>query len=59
MRILVLGVGKTGKLVAEVAAEHGHSVHVLDAKENMTAALTAPFVADFDIVESTLPRRKP
>src|ERR1700742_3067598 len=51
MRILVLGVGKTGKLVAEVAAERGHSVHVLDAKENKdAAALTAPFVAGFDIV---------
>jgi 4-hydroxy-tetrahydrodipicolinate reductase len=51
MRILVLGHGKTGKLVAEVAAEHGHSVHVLDAKENKeAAALTAPFVAGFDVV---------
>ena len=51
MRILVLGVGKTGKLVAEVAAERGHSVHVLDAKENKdAAALTAPFVAGFDII---------
>ena len=51
MRILVLGVGKTGKLVAEVAAERGHSVHVLDAKENKdAAALTAPFVAGFDTV---------
>ena len=51
MRILVLGVGKTGKLVAEVAAEHGHSVHVLDATENKeAAALTAPFVAGFDVV---------
>jgi len=51
MRILVLGVGKTGKLVAEVAAERGHSVHVLDAKENKdAAALTAPFVTGFDVV---------
>jgi len=51
MRVLVLGVGKTGKLVAEVAAERGHSVHVLDAKENKDgAALTAPFVAGFDVV---------
>src|ERR1700749_3691445 len=51
MRILVLGVGKTGKIVAEVAAEHGHSVHVLDAKENKdAAALTAPFVAGFDVI---------
>jgi len=51
MRILVLGVGKTGKLVAEVATERGHSVHVLDATENKdAAALTSPFVAGFDVV---------
>jgi 4-hydroxy-tetrahydrodipicolinate reductase len=51
MRVLVLGHGKTGKLVAQIAAEHGHSVHVLDAKENpAAAALTAPFVAGFDVV---------
>ena len=57
MRMLVLGHGKTGKLVAEVAAEHGHSVHVLDAKENKdAAALTAPFVAGFDtVVDFTTP----
>ncbi|XWK70317.1 4-hydroxy-tetrahydrodipicolinate reductase [Tunturiibacter gelidiferens] len=51
MRVLVLGMGKTGKLVATVAAEHGHSVHVLDAKENAgAAALTPPFVSGFDVV---------
>lgn len=51
MRVLVLGVGKTGKLVASVAAAHGHSVHVLDATENKNAAaLTPPFVAGFDVV---------
>jgi len=51
MRMLVLGMGKTGKLVAEVAAERGHSVNVLDAKENAAAAaLTPPFVAGFDVV---------
>ena len=51
MRMLVLGHGKTGKLVAEVASERGHGVHVLDAKENpRSAALTAPFVAGFDVV---------
>lgn len=51
MRILVLGQGKTGKLVAQVAAERGHSVNVLDAKENANAsALTPPFVAGFDVV---------
>ena len=49
MRILVLGQGKTGKLVAAVAVERGHGVHVLDAKENANAsALTPPFVAGFD-----------
>jgi 4-hydroxy-tetrahydrodipicolinate reductase len=57
MRILVLGHGKTGKLVAEVAAEHGHSVHVLDARENKdAAALTPPFVIGFDtIIDFTTP----
>jgi 4-hydroxy-tetrahydrodipicolinate reductase len=51
MRILVLGAGKTGKLVAQVATERGHSVYVLDAKENKeAAALTLPFVAGFDVV---------
>lgn len=51
MRVLVLGHGKTGRLVAEVANERGHSVHVLDAKENPgAAALTHPFVAGFDVV---------
>jgi 4-hydroxy-tetrahydrodipicolinate reductase len=51
MRILVLGQGKTGKLVAEVAAERGHSVHVLDELENQSAgALTPPFVAGFDVI---------
>jgi 4-hydroxy-tetrahydrodipicolinate reductase len=57
MRILVLGAGKTGKLVAEVATERGHSVHVLDAKENKdAAALTAPFVTGFEaIIDFTTP----
>lgn len=51
MRILVLGHGKTGKLVAEVANERGHGVHVLDAKENKNAAaLTPPFLSGFDVV---------
>jgi 4-hydroxy-tetrahydrodipicolinate reductase len=51
MRILVLGQGKTGKLVADVAAERGHGVNVLDELENTGAtALTPPFVAGFDVV---------
>ena len=57
MRILVLGHGKTGKLVAQTATERGHSVHVLDAKENPNAqALTHPFVAGFDtVIDFTTP----
>ncbi|HEY0262939.1 MAG TPA: 4-hydroxy-tetrahydrodipicolinate reductase [Granulicella sp.] len=57
MRVLVLGHGKTGKLVADVAAEHGHGVHVLDAKENKDAsALTPPFVTGFDaVIDFTAP----
>ena len=57
MRILILGAGKTGKLVAQTAAQHGHSVHVLDAKENRDAsALTPPFVAGFDaVIDFTTP----
>ncbi len=51
MRILILGAGKTGKLVSDVATERGHSVYVLDAKENKeAAALTFPFVTGFDVV---------
>lgn len=51
MRILVLGHGKTGRLVADVAHQRGHGVHVLDAKENANAAaLTAPFITGFDVV---------
>src|ERR1700754_4307779 len=51
MRVLVLGHGKAGKLVAEVAAETRPSGHALDAKKNANAsALTPPFVAGFDVV---------
>jgi 4-hydroxy-tetrahydrodipicolinate reductase len=57
MRILVLGQGKTGKLVAEVAARRGHSVHTLDINENREAsALTPPFVTGFDVaIDFTTP----
>jgi 4-hydroxy-tetrahydrodipicolinate reductase len=51
MRLLVLGRGKTGSLVAEVARERGHSVTVLGGAENAGgAALTASFVGGFDAV---------
>ena len=57
MRILILGQGKTGKLVADVAAERGHGVHVLDAKENPNAAaLTPMFLVGFDaVIDFTTP----
>ncbi|HTD57189.1 MAG TPA: 4-hydroxy-tetrahydrodipicolinate reductase [Silvibacterium sp.] len=51
MLFLVLGRGKTGSLVAEVAHEHGHGVRVVGEEENGNAsALTAPFLAQFDVV---------
>ncbi len=51
MLILVLGRGKTGSLVAEVARERGHSVRTLDIDENAhAAALTAPNLAGVDVV---------
>jgi 4-hydroxy-tetrahydrodipicolinate reductase len=49
--ILVLGKGKTGSLVAEVARERGHGVRALDIDENQHAsALTAPNLAGVDVV---------
>jgi 4-hydroxy-tetrahydrodipicolinate reductase len=51
MLILVLGKGKTGTLVAEVARERGHGVRALDITENEHAsALTAPSLAGVDVV---------
>jgi 4-hydroxy-tetrahydrodipicolinate reductase len=51
MLILVLGKGKTGSLVAEVARERGHGVRALDINENLHAsALTAPNLAGVDVV---------
>jgi 4-hydroxy-tetrahydrodipicolinate reductase len=51
MLILVLGKGKTGSLVAEVARERGHGVHALDINDNQGAcALTAPNLASVDVV---------
>jgi 4-hydroxy-tetrahydrodipicolinate reductase len=58
MRILVLGQGKTGKLVAQVAEERGHSVRGLDVPENADArALTPAFLANFDVaIDFTTPQ---
>jgi 4-hydroxy-tetrahydrodipicolinate reductase len=49
MLFLVLGKGKTGSLVTQVARERGHGVRVLDLTENRHAsALTAPELASID-----------
>jgi 4-hydroxy-tetrahydrodipicolinate reductase len=51
MQFLVLGKGKTGTLVAEVAQERGHSVRALDVTENANAsALTAAALSGIDVV---------
>jgi 4-hydroxy-tetrahydrodipicolinate reductase len=49
MQFLVLGKGKTGSMVAEIALERGHSVRALDIDENPHAsALTAANLAGVD-----------
>ncbi|HEX3986002.1 MAG TPA: dihydrodipicolinate reductase C-terminal domain-containing protein, partial [Acidobacteriaceae bacterium] len=57
MLFLVLGRGKTGSLVADVAHERGHGVRVVGEEENRNAAaLTAPFLASFDaVIDFTTP----
>jgi 4-hydroxy-tetrahydrodipicolinate reductase len=57
MQILLLGRGKTGSLVAEVARRRGHSVHVVGAVENAAcAALTAEKLRGIDaVIDFTAP----
>jgi 4-hydroxy-tetrahydrodipicolinate reductase len=51
MNILILGRGKTGTLVAEVATERKHHMRVAGAKENAAcAALTPEKLSDIDVV---------
>jgi 4-hydroxy-tetrahydrodipicolinate reductase len=51
MNIVLLGHGKTGALVADVARERGHDVHVLKAQENANAqALYAGAATEADVV---------
>jgi 4-hydroxy-tetrahydrodipicolinate reductase len=51
MNLLVLGRGKTGSLVAEVARERHHDVAVLCSADNLNAcALTPARLADIDLV---------
>jgi 4-hydroxy-tetrahydrodipicolinate reductase len=57
MLFLILGKGKTGSLVADVARERGHIVRALDILENEHAsALTAPSLAGVDaVIDFTAP----
>ena len=51
MNLLILGRGKTGSLVAEVARERHHQVSVLCSTDNPNAsALTPSRLADIDVV---------
>ena len=51
MNILVLGRGKTGSLVAEVARQRGHHVEAAGAAENVSgSALTADTLRAVDVV---------
>jgi len=57
MNLLILGRGKTGSLVAEVAQARRHHVRTLDVDENADAsALTPAFLAPFDVaIDFTAP----
>ena len=57
MKIIVLGRGKTGSLVAEVARERGHAVEVLCAADNPGgSALTPERLADVGaVIDFTVP----
>ena len=57
MQFLVLGKGKTGSLVADVARERGHSARALDITENEHAsALTPDALAGVDaVIDFTAP----
>jgi 4-hydroxy-tetrahydrodipicolinate reductase len=51
MHFLLLGSGKTGSLVAEVARERGHLVHILRSADNANASgLSAEKIAAIDVV---------
>jgi len=62
MRLLILGRGKTGALIAEIASQRSHQVRVVGSAENIDArALTAAnlraadVVVDFTTPQSVLP----
>lgn len=57
MRLLLLGRGKTGSLVAEVASERKHHVRIAGSKDNAAgAALSANALIDIDtVIDFTAP----
>ena len=57
MKVLVLGRGKTGSLVAEVAKERGHEVRSLASVENQDGrALTPATLNEIDaVIDFTTP----
>jgi 4-hydroxy-tetrahydrodipicolinate reductase len=57
MQLLILGKGKTGSLVADVARERGHAVRSLDINDNQHAsALTAANLNGVDaVIDFTAP----
>src|SRR5579864_3925909 len=57
MNLLLLGRGKTGSLVAEVAAERKHHVRIVGAKENVDgAAVSEKNLHDIDtVIDFTAP----
>jgi len=57
MKLLILGRGKTGSLVAEVATERKHHIRVAGSKENVSnAALTPENLRDIDaVIDFTAP----
>lgn len=57
MLFIILGQGKTGKLVADVAHERGHGVRVVTEEENANgAALTAELLQGVDaVIDFTTP----
>jgi 4-hydroxy-tetrahydrodipicolinate reductase len=57
MRFVLLGAGKTGALVAEIAATRGHTVEIIEVHENHNgAALTKTRLAGVDaVIDFTTP----
>jgi 4-hydroxy-tetrahydrodipicolinate reductase len=58
LKLLILGRGRTGSLVADVARERGHDITLLCAADNPGAtALTAEKVRDIDaVIDFTIPQ---